>query len=412
MKLARRPLLALLVPVAVISLLFLGSAPAAPVQPRGFVGAYLPDQTTIAECAQGVTDYTDCWYQAFANLAYAEGVPAAFERLQAEILVNSELNRVCHITTHGIGAGGYLRSKGDLAATVAGGSDLCGGFYHGVMIQALEDIPDGGDAEVAALLIDTCFDTVAFPEYGARTNCMHGAGHALMVRENNNLPEMLRVCDAVEAREMGMGYFCSLGVTMENFISSWGLDRRWLKEGDPMYPCNVIEPQHRAACCGGIGQDHAQLVGNEPDALGKICLEADPAWVAYCLRQAYADLPPAEWEQPAKIVARCEKVAPYARVCLYSAITSLAVRGGGPASIEKAAALCALLPDGPLGEACAYALGGQLNRSGNADIDTDTLCGSFASRPSLAVWCQRRGSLDEEMRDLGIFIDSPTGVFR
>jgi hypothetical protein len=179
-----------------------------------------------------------------------------------------------------------------------------------------------------------------------------------------------------------------------------------------MYPCNAIEPQHRAACYGGIVQYHTQLVGNEPDALGKICLEADPAWVAYCLRQAYADLAPAEWEQPAKIVARCEKVTPYERVCLYSAITSLAVRGGGPASIEKAAALCALLPDGPLGEACAYALGGQLNRSGETDIDTDTLCSSFDSQPSLKAWCGRRGSLDEEMRDLGIFIDSPTGIFR
>lgn len=406
----RRRVLTLLIPVAVVSLLLLASVQPASRQPRGFVGEYTPDQTTIAECAQGVADYTDCWYQAFANLAYREGVPAAFARLRSEILVNAELNRACHITTHGIGAGGYLGSGGDLAATVAGGNDLCGGFYHGVMIQALKEIPADDSKATAQLLIDTCFDTVAFPEREMRTNCMHGAGHALMVRNDNNLPEMLKICDQVEAREAGMGYFCSLGVTMENFISSWGLDRRWLKESDPMYPCDVIEPQHRAACYGGIVQYHTQLVGNEPDALGKICLEADPAWVAYCLRQAYADLPPAEWQTPEKIVARCEKVVPYARVCIYSAITSLAVRGGGTRSVTLAASLCAILPDGPLGEACAYSLGAQLNREDGVDIDNTVLCASFAARPSLAIWCEQRGASDERMRDLGIFMDSPTGV--
>lgn len=406
MRNTKRSLLFLLIPALIAGAAIASSFTGSAQKPQGFVGEYIPDQTTLAECAAGVSDFTNCWYQAFANLTYAEGVPAAFVRLEAEIGALPEVNKVCHIITHGIGAGGYLRSGGDLAQTVAGGSDICGGFYHGVMIQALKNISDT-DPEIAAReMVETCLDKSTFPLDSERTSCMHGAGHALMVRNDNDLPAMLEVCDEVESRELGMGYYCALGVTMENFISSWGFERRWLKEGDPMYPCNALAPRYKAACYGGIIQLHIQLVGTDPDALGDLCRTAEPDWAAYCMRQAYADLDPSEWQTPGKIIARCEKVAPYGRVCLWSAINGLAARGGGSDRLALAEGLCALSPDGPLGEACAYAIGAQLNEG----VEIERLCASFRQRPTLDRWCRDRSFPNEGMRDLGIFIYSENGV--
>jgi hypothetical protein len=372
----------------------------------GFVGEYVPDTTSIAECASSPNAGADCWYQAFANLAFREGTDAAFTTLRTEIVEVEGANRNCHISTHGIGAGSLLRAQGDLATAVAGGSDLCGGFYHGVLIQALREIPLEDIDASAELVLERCLDQSAFPDRDARENCVHGAGHALMVRGENDLPAMLEICDRVEARELGMGYFCGLGVTMENFISSWGLERRWLRADDPIYPCNILPAQHKAACYSVLSQLHIQLVGLDPDELGALCLRSEPAWAPYCVRQAYVDLASDEWEEPNGIAARCERVAPYARACLWGAVNGLAVRDNGAVALERAAGLCAVLPDSPLGEACAYAIGQNMTGVG----DLEARCRSFAARPALDRWCRTFDYPATGMRDLGIFTHTSTGV--
>jgi hypothetical protein len=403
----RRSVLALLVAAPLIAALLLVLRPASPPGGGGFVGEYIPDATTIADCAGDPAADANCWYQAFANLAYREGVAPAFTELRAAISTIEGANRNCHISTHGIGAGGLRRADDDLARAVVGGSDLCGGFYHGVLIGSMRDIPLDDVGASAALILDRCLDAAAFPARDARENCVHGAGHALMVRGDNDLPAMLAICDRVEERELGMGYYCGLGVTMENFISSWGLERRWLRADDPVYPCNVLPAQHKAACYGVVSQLHIQLVGTDPDRLGELCRRAEPAWAPYCVRQAYVDISPQEWREPDRIVARCERISPYERPCIWGAVSGLAVRDESAAALSLAASFCSRLPDGPLGEACAYAVG--QNMSGVADMDER--CASFDDRPALARWC-RTPFPAEAMRDLGIYIHTTTGAVR
>lgn len=401
----RRALLAiiLVVPLTIAAAAVLGEEPSTDA-PNGFVGAYTPDETTIEECASTPSAGAGCWYQAFANLAFEEGVSVAFARLRTAIVEFPGANVNCHISTHGIGAGGWLRSNGDLATAVADGSELCGGFYHGVMIQSIGALPAEDPAEAAAVVIDRCFNPDSFDSLAERQNCVHGAGHALMVRGDNDLPKMLRVCDEIESARPMMGHYCALGVTMENFISSWDLERRWLKADDPIYPCNAIEAQHKSACYSVLTQLHIQLVGQDPDRLGELCLLAEPAWAPYCVRQAYVDFSPAEWDDPAALFAHCGRVTPYERACVWGLINGIATRDDGPNGLMVVERICEIVPEGPIGEACAFAIGQNID-----EVDLERRCRSFSTRPSLDRWCRTPGE-PAEMRDLGIFNHSLTGA--
>lgn len=396
-------LLALLIPISIAFAVSGGPAQNEPGA-KGFVGEYLPDDTTVEECAVGDYNGAGCWYQAFANLAFERGVEAAFSELRSAILTYPGANVNCHISTHGIGAGGWLRSGGDLASAIAGGSELCGGFYHGVMIQSIGELPSEDPGESARRVVELCFDQDSFPDRAEQQNCVHGAGHALMVRGNNDLPKMLAVCDKIESLRSLMGHYCALGVTMENFISSWDLERRWLKSDDPIYPCNTIAPQHKSACYSVLPQLHIQLVGQDPDRLGDLCRLAGPAWAPYCIRQAYADFSPEEWGDPVSLLAHCERIEPYARACLWGMISGISSRDEGEIGLVAVERLCEIVPDGPLGEACAFAVGQHIDA-----VDVDTRCRSFGGRPSLDRWCRMIGQ-PFEMRDLGIFNHSLTGA--
>lgn len=110
--------------------------------------------------------------------------------------------------------------------------------YHGFILNA---IADGGMPKVAETFKECLkFGPIVYSQ------CSHGIGHGFLANGGyKNLVTALQTCDVAEKTMDGFPvYNCYDGVFMENI---WAVHDgkpspdRWVKESDPIYPCNAKE---------------------------------------------------------------------------------------------------------------------------------------------------------------------------
>ena len=70
------------------------------------------------------------------------------------------------------------------------------------------------------------------------------------------MPRSLKTCDNLQTTFAQTS--CTGGVFMENFNSSYGVRSKYLRDKDPIYPCNAVAERHKPYCY--------QLVTREPAA--------------------------------------------------------------------------------------------------------------------------------------------------
>jgi hypothetical protein len=99
-------------------------------------------------------------------------------------------------------------------------------------------------------------------------NCVHGLGHAIMAVTGDDLFDALHDCDGLTgAMEQNA---CINGVFMENLIvdgAHGGHYSKYLKPGEPLYPCTAVGEQYKAECfdmqtsyaLGVVGGDFAKV---------------------------------------------------------------------------------------------------------------------------------------------------------
>ena len=138
---------------------------------------------------------------------------------------------------------GALRRN--VARTFAEGDSLCGsGYYHGVLERSLVNVRSREPDVLAPVARTLCDDAAAMSPWIAY-QCLHGLGHGLMIATGLNLPIALQVCSRL--RRWWDGDACRSGVFMENLSSSYGVRSLWLRDEDPVYPCNSVRDRGQAA---------------------------------------------------------------------------------------------------------------------------------------------------------------------
>ncbi|HET9436678.1 MAG TPA: hypothetical protein VFO64_00635 [Gaiellaceae bacterium] len=350
---------------------------AAPLHP--VVNGFKPDGTRLTECADA-----GCFQQAFGNVAYREGPKAAL-RLVEEVYGRGE-DPACHRVTHIIGAASLARFGGNVTKTLGEGDATCwSGYYHGVLERSLVKVRSRQPAALARASRTLCSDRRLTPwvVYG----CLHGLGHGLMIATGLNLPVSLEVCSRLDRwwdRDA-----CRGGAFMENLQSSYGYTSTFLKDADPVYPCNWVPVGEKRRCYQIVTSRILGAVGDSWERTAEICSDVEPAFVSWCFRSFGRDVSSRTGRDSSEIAGLCAIARDYDHEaeCVEAAAYDVTANF---TSGERGAELCAALHSG-VQEACFYGVGIVLGRFAMTSRERIADCRELSDRPALVDACVRGG---------------------
>jgi mono/diheme cytochrome c family protein len=292
--------------------------------------AFKPDDTKLADCKGNFS----CLEQAFGNLAYEVGPKPALAEFDRRIAADPEIERNCHRIAHMMGAAALVRYDGRVGRAFAEGSASCwSGYYHGILERAFRDVePDDLTATARVLCDDADVRRTAFIAY----QCVHGLGHGLMIYTGYDLPRSLETCDGLATSWDQTS--CTGGVFMENLSSSYGITSKWLRDDDPLYPCNSVAERHKLYCYLMVTSRILPLEDWDYGKAAAWCRKAESGWVATCFQSLGRDASGQTRGNVSEILAICAKGGDLERECVYGAARDLTSQDSGAA---RAAKLCA-----------------------------------------------------------------------
>jgi mono/diheme cytochrome c family protein len=292
-----------------------------------------PDGTKLSSCKGEFV----CLEQAFGNLAYESGPQTALATFDRRIAADKRIEANCHRIAHTIGAASLVHFRGSVGKAFAAGSASCwSGYYHGVLERAFSGVPESRVSAVARrLCVDPEIRQTAFVAY----QCVHGLGHGLMIYTDYDLPQSLRICDALVGSWDQVS--CTGGVFMENISSSYGVKSRWLKDDDLIYPCNAVAERHKVYCYLMVTSRILPAVGYDFQKTADFCRKSEPAWVSTCYQSLGRDASGQTRQDPGRIGEICRLARAGEGDCLYGAARDITSNYADP---RRAGELCAGAP--------------------------------------------------------------------
>lgn len=355
-----------------------GATPVAqPLHP--LVGEFRPDGTQLAGCVDAA-----CFQQAFGNIAYDRGPKAALDLVHE--FYGDGSDSACHRILHFVGAASLARFGGNVAQALAAGAPTCwSGYYHGVLERSLVEAralrPDRL-AEVARPLC-TGSGLTQWVIYG----CLHGLGHGLMIATGLNLPISLEVCS-----RLGRWWdrdACRGGAFMENIQTSYGFASSYLRDDDPIYPCNWVPRGEKKRCYQTVTSRILPFVGDDWERTAEICARVESGFDGWCFRSLGRDVSSRTNRDPAKIAELCEiaRVHGGEGYCIEAAASDVAANF---VSGERARAVCEAVHSGVRAQ-CYYGIGiiiGRFRMSNDARVAD---CNALVGVPQYVDACIRGG---------------------
>ena len=325
---------------------------AAPLHP--VAGNFEPDATALEDCSD---DELPCLEQAYGNIAYRSGPLEALTVLEEEI--GSQTNG-CHRIAHNIGSASLARFEGNVGRTFAEGSSTCAsGYYHGVLSRALVNVKSYGASALGAVARGLCSGREVRALAELEYQCLHGLGHGLMITTGYNLPTSLEVCDRLRGKWEATS--CNGGVFMENFFTSYGAQSPWVRDDDPIYPCNQVAEEDKQTCYQLVTSRILRVIGVDWERTAQMCASVEKNWVLACFESYGRDVAGQAQRDPEEIRELCAVARPFGgeRECIRFAALDMVLNDK---TGEQAAGLC----DGTTGTlrpACYEAIGSLMARS-------------------------------------------------
>jgi hypothetical protein len=371
---------------AALAFAFLGEdgaaapAPALALPLHPVAGTFVPDDIQLSDCSD-----EPCFQQAFGNLAYREGPKSALALV--DDVYGSGASQSCHRIVHAIGSASLARNHGSVARTFAEGDSTCGsGYYHGVLERSLVNIGSREPDVLAPVARELCGDATSMTPWVAY-QCLHGLGHGLMIATGLSLPISLEVCS-----RLGRWWdrdACRTGVFMENLSSSYGVRSRWLRDEDPVYPCNWVAFEAKRRCYQMVTSRILPSVGDDWARTAEICTTVETAFVQMCFRSLGRDASSRSGRDVAATLATCAIARPLGGEgdCVFAAAQDVV---SNFTSGERARPLCETVPS-PLTERCFEGLGSTMGRLRKTVAARVADCRALTSSAVLVEACMRGG---------------------
>ncbi len=310
-------------------------------------GNFKPDGTVLEDCSAGDAR---CLEQAFGNLAFQRGPKEALARFDQAIQADKTVEAGCHRIAHTIGSAALARFDGDVPKAFSLGSSSCwSGYYHGILERAFTGATTKDEVAAAARAVckDDDIRRTTFLAY----QCVHGLGHGLMIRSGYDLPYSLSVCD-----RLATGWdqtSCTGGVFMENIASTYGVKSRWIRDDDPVYPCQVVDERHKLYCYLMVTSRVNQLNGYRWKQTAAVCSKVERGWVATCFESYGRDASGFTRQNPSEAARLCRLAGRYAESCFFAAARDMT---SNYANGRRASELCRLASD-RIAARCFYGIG-------------------------------------------------------
>jgi hypothetical protein len=284
------------------------------------VGPFRPDSTRLEGCLDA-----DCRRQAFGNIAYREGPDKALDQFE-EKMGDQPVEADCHRIAHTIGAASLEYYDGSVAKALANGRATCwSGYYHGVVERSFAGTKR---AELPKRSRKICED----PEIRATSflayQCVHGLGHGLMIHTSYDLPGSLKVCDQLQTGWDSDS--CEAGVFMENISSSYGIESKWLRDNDLIYPCNAIAEKYKLYCYLMVTSRILEKTGYNWQKTVATCRKSDKAWIATCFQSLGRDASGNTRQNVPKVLELCALAGDMTSECIYGAARDITSNDASP----------------------------------------------------------------------------------
>jgi hypothetical protein len=336
-------------------------------------GHFKPNETDLSECKP---DDPRCYEQAFGNLAYEEGPQKALAAFDQAMLTETVVEANCHRIVHTIGSAALARFDGDVPKAFAAGSASCwSGYYHGILERAFVGVSNMDELGEAARGVcdDEDIRRTTFLAY----QCVHGLGHGLMIRSGYDLPSSLSICDRLATQWDQTS--CTGGVFMENISSTYGAKSRWLKDEDPVYPCQVVEEHHKLYCYLMVTSRVNQLNGYRWENTAAVCRRVERDWIGVCFESYGRDASGSTRQNPREVERLCRLAGRHAVSCVYGAARDMT---SNYANGQVASRLCRIVA-APLRAQCFYGIGTILGNLAATEEARRASCESVAPEPYL-----------------------------
>lgn len=343
-------------------------------------GDFVPDDTQLQECSD-----EGCFQKVLGNVAYYKGPKAALALV--DDVYGDGASPACHRAVHAIGAASLARYEGSVARIFANGDSTCGsGYYHGVLERSLVNTKSREPAVLGSIARGLCRGAATMTPW-IDYQCLHGLGHGLMIATGLNLPISLAVCKRLDIwwdRDA-----CRGGVFMENMQSSWGFRSLWLRDDDPVYPCNWVAREAKRRCYQLVTSQILPAVGDNWGRAAEMCSEVERDFVYMCFQSLGRDASSRSNRNPAEIVETCAIARPLGGEsdCIEAAAKDIT---SNYASGQRASALCEVVATN-LRDRCYYGIGTVMGRFRKLPEGGDVDCRAIAAAPLSVAACLRGG---------------------
>ncbi|MGI8731307.1 MAG: c-type cytochrome [Solirubrobacteraceae bacterium] len=295
---------------------------------------FQPDSKRLSDCRDG---NFQCLEQAFGNLTFNEGPKVALDRLQKTSTTNEAVQSDCHQIAHRMGSAALAHFDDEVPAAFAAGTTFCfSGYYHGIIERAFLGQPTDKLVPLAQKL---CSDSAISDDRFLKYQCVHGIGHGVMIYTGYDLPTSLTTCDGLKTDFDQVS--CQGGVFMENFNSSYGVSSKYLREDDPIYPCNAVSERHKQQCYGLITANILRLTDHDQRKAADACREAERGWVSMCFQSFGRAVSGIAGKSASKALASCKLARSHEGDCLYAVSRDIVSFDAGA---ERAGRFCQQVP--------------------------------------------------------------------
>lgn len=242
----------------------------------------------------------NCYSDYFNQIIKTQGAKVALDKVAQLSASNPGFEADCHAIVHTVGRNAY-KYYGSVSAASKYGTEVCAsGYYHGIMEAYMGKFDD------AALLAK--MPTICEPSGQAYNlsyyNCLHGLGHGLTIRFNQDIFKALPYCEAIGKTWESQS--CDSGVFMQNIVADGvnhvSLD---LKADDPVYPCDAVPEQQKNPCFLIQTSNIIKAKNYDYGASFAVCDGVESAYISTCYQSMGRDISGNMLRDADKIIAQC-----------------------------------------------------------------------------------------------------------
>ena len=295
------------------------------------------------ECQRTPAFLLGCWQRYFEATAAKKGADAAMSDLQSLSLTGSYAQSQCHQLAHVIGraaARRYSTLSAGLAAGQRLGNICFSGYFHGLLEAYTSALTD---AQLTERLNSLCNQAgvkrYSFDNY----TCVHGLGHGITLRYQNDIFKALPWCDSMA--DPWDQQSCYTGVFMQNIIADQvegtAVD---IRPSDPVFPCNAVTDKQKPSCYIMVTSNILKQVSWSYKAGFAACDKIDHPYDVTCYESMGRDISSGQLMDGPKTVDSCRLASKDVafRSCIDAAAKNdISTDHNG----DKAAALCQIAPE-------------------------------------------------------------------